>query len=131
MLSAYRGLSGYVPRARFSSWLFVITRNRCMREVNRKTLSQELDLDLDSFPSGHQWPDQRIEDSQEEEALWEFIHEHLDLIEIDALRLRCIDGLPVDSITEILAIEDKSGARGVLQRARRKLRNALGHRDES
>jgi hypothetical protein len=34
-------------------------------------------------------------------------------------------GLPLEEITRMLAIEAASGARGVLQQARRKLRRAL------
>jgi RNA polymerase sigma-70 factor (ECF subfamily) len=125
MLNAYRGLPGYVHRARFSSWLFVITRNRCIREVSRKSLVQELEIDVDSIPSGIPGPDKRMEDTQHEKNLWNVIDKHLNTEEVDALRLRCIDGLPVDAITDILTIQDRSGARGVLQRARRKLRTAL------
>lgn len=131
MLNAYQGLPDYMHRARFSSWLFVITRNRCLREVTRNTFSQELEIDLDSIPCGAPSPEQKLQEAQQEKALLNLIEKHLRADEIDALHLRCIDGLPVDAITEILAVDDKSGARGLLQRARRKLRSALDNSDRS
>ena len=42
-----------------------------------------------------------------------------------AIWLRCFERVPIDEITRLLGIEASTGARGVLQRARRKLRTAL------
>jgi DNA-directed RNA polymerase specialized sigma24 family protein len=45
------------------------------------------------------------------------------------LWLRCFEKVPVDEITRMLGITEASGARGVLQRARRRLRAALAEDD--
>ena len=48
-----------------------------------------------------------------------------DAREQEAIYLRCFERLPVDEITSLLSITGASGARGLLQSARRKLRAAL------
>ncbi len=125
MLNAYRSLPNYVHRARFSSWLFVIARNRCLRDLRRPALTQALDLDPDSLHSENPGPARRYEETHGEERLKLMIREHLDAQEQDALQLRCIEGLPLNTITAVLGIKERSGARGLLQRARRKLRAAM------
>jgi RNA polymerase sigma-70 factor, ECF subfamily len=125
MLNAYRSLPQYVHRARFSSWLFVIARNRCLRDLRRPALTQALDLDPDSLHSKNPGPARRYEEAHGEERLKLLILDHLDAREQDALQLRCVEGLPLNTITEVLGIKERSGARGLLQRARRKLRVAM------
>ena len=49
--------------------------------------------------------------------------------EKDALWMRCFEALPVDVITRQLDITGATGARAVLQKARRKLRRALEERN--
>ena len=43
--------------------------------------------------------------------------------------LQCIEDFSIDEITEALTIEGSTGARGVLQNARRKLRDVLKQED--
>jgi DNA-directed RNA polymerase specialized sigma24 family protein len=50
---------------------------------------------------------------------------HLAPLEQEALWLRCVERMPVDEITRVLGIEGSTGARAVLQSARRKLRAVL------
>jgi len=51
-------------------------------------------------------------------------------LERQALWLRANEGLQVDEITHLLGLDGASGARSILQSARRKLRLALGERME-
>ena len=88
-------------------------------------------MDPDDLNSREPGPDQQFEQTRGEDRLWHLIRTHLEPLEQDAIQLRCVEGLPVDSITAILRVEDRSGARGLLQRARRKLRAAMGTNDES
>jgi DNA-directed RNA polymerase specialized sigma24 family protein len=55
----------------------------------------------------------------------DLVRRHLDPLEREAIWLRCYEGMPVEEITGLLGIDTASGARGILQRARRKLRAAL------
>ena len=74
-------------------------------------------------------PDQEMEQRLDESALLDLIKSHLTRQEQDALWLRCMERMSVEEITSLLGIEEQSGARAVLQRARRRLRAALDRRD--
>ena len=86
--------------------------------------------DMELFRDHSADPAQRVEQEQAEERLLELISNTLDPLEQKTLWLRCIERVPVDELTEMLQIDSKTGARGVLQRARRKLRTALGHAND-
>ena len=53
---------------------------------------------------------------------------HHNLQAQEAVALRYVEHLPVDEITSLLGLTDKSGARGVLQRCKRKLKRELSRR---
>jgi RNA polymerase sigma-70 factor, ECF subfamily len=125
LLAAYRNLHSFGERAQFSSWIFAIARNRCLSELRKRRLPQEdieiLALVADPRPA----PDQELIERLDESRLLAAISEHLTPLEQDALWLRCHEQLPVEEITRLLDIQEQTGARAVLQRARRRLRAAL------
>jgi len=121
LLNAYRGLPRYEPRGRFSTWLFTITRNCCLGELRKPTLLEALDFEPETLQCARPDPAQSLD----EKELWRLIDHTLDTQEKEALHMRCFEGLSVDAITEFMGITTASGARGVLQRARRKLQSAL------
>lgn len=126
LLNGYRSLSTYQHGCPFSSWLYAIARNRCFNELRRPALFAGEGIDLDSFAGPADDPAELLLRKLEERQLLALIHEHLDPEEQSVLWLRCMERMPVETITEVLGIEQASGARGLLQRARRKLRAALG-----
>jgi RNA polymerase sigma-70 factor (ECF subfamily) len=130
MLNAYRNLDSFSGKSQFSSWLFSITRNRCLSELRRPCLLMDECADPDDRAAHEAPPDQGLEERVAEEDLVELIGRLLDPVEQQALWLRCFERMPVEEITEVLGIEEVSGARGVLQRARRKLRAGLGELHE-
>jgi RNA polymerase sigma-70 factor (ECF subfamily) len=129
LLSAWRHLESFGGRARFSSWLFALARNRCLSELRRSAPSFARACDIDALIDAHGDPERCLLERVGEEELLHLIRAELDGLEQEALWLRCFDGMPVDAITEVLDIRDASGARAVLQRARRKLRAALDRRE--
>ena len=126
MLNAYRNLDSFAGKSQFSSWLFSITRNRCLSELRRPCLLMDEGADPDDGVAHELPPDQGLEERVAEEDLVELIRRLLEPVEQQALWLRCFERMPVEEITVVLGIEGASGARGVLQRARRKLRVGLG-----
>jgi RNA polymerase sigma factor (sigma-70 family) len=128
LLNAYRGLPAFHGRARFSSWLFAVARNRCLSAFRAPDWLRDEDAELDELKDPSAGPEEALAERQEEEELLTLVKEHLDPIEQDALWLRCFERLPVDEITRLLAIRQATGARAVLQNARRKLRAALERR---
>lgn len=125
MILAHRALPEFEARSKFSSWLYMIARHRCLREVRRPGLLLDEEADPDSVPAATAGPDELHEQRESEEVLLQLMRDHLERDERDALWLRYFEGASVDEITEMLAIREASGARGVLQSARRKLRVAL------
>ena len=129
LVSAYRNLGSFGERAQFSSWLSAIARNRCLSELRKYRPSQEDDELLHLVADERPTPDQELEQRVDESALLDLIKGHLTQQEQDALWLRCIERMSVEEITSLLGIQEQSGARAVLQRARRRLRAALDRRD--
>jgi RNA polymerase sigma-70 factor (ECF subfamily) len=129
LVSAYRNLGSFGGRSQFGSWIFTIARNRCLSELRRPALLVDDEFDPDDRASGQVLPDQDLENRVVEEELLALIRVSLDEVEQQALWLRCFEKVPVDEITKLLGIEEASGARGVLQRGRRKLRAALDDRE--
>lgn len=114
-------------RSKFSSWLFSVTRNRCIDSSRRVDLLAD-DAELGDIRDAAPLPDAVLEDESGEEWLLHTIRTELEPQEQQAIWLRCVERMPVDEVTRILGVDGASGARAVLQRARRKLRAALEHR---
>ncbi len=131
LMSAFRSIESFQGRSRFSSWLFAITRNRCLSSLRPVSLLRDDDRDPDSVASPDDPPLQQLTDSESEASLLKLIRTTLEPIEQKVIWFRCFEKMPVDQITGMLAIEGASGARGIIQRARRKLRAALKKRPAS
>lgn len=125
LLSAFRHLGSYREQDRFSAWLFIIARNRCLGELRKRRapLADQAVLELLADPG--QGPDEVLQEKLAAQDIGRLAAETLTRQEHDALWMRCFEALPVDAITRQLGITESSGARAVLQRARRKLRRAL------
>lgn len=124
-MRAWQGMESFAGRSKFSSWLFAVTRNRCINEVKRVDLLHDEGPDPEYIPGKEPWPDRELEEREGEEKVLRLVRETLDPQEQKAIWLRCFERMPIDQITGILGIEAKTGARGMLQTARRKLRAAL------
>jgi len=130
LTKAFSAMASFEGRSRFSSWLFVIARNRCLSAVTAPALLRDEEADPDQLASTGPDPAARYEQQVEEDALRELMQQHLDEQEREALWLRCFERMAVEDITRILDLQAVSGARALLQRARRKLRAALERREE-
>lgn len=128
LINAYRNLASFGGRARFSSWVFSIARNRCLSELRRPGLLVDAEADYERIPGASSDPERELLDQQGEEEILQIIRDELEPLEQEAIWLRCFEKVPVEAITAMLGIDETSGARAVLQRARRKLRAALARR---
>ncbi|MCK6506770.1 sigma-70 family RNA polymerase sigma factor [Myxococcota bacterium] len=123
-LVAYARLPTWRGDGTFWSWLFGIARHLCLRarEKRADVLSEDGLLDP-SDPAGGVMLALR---AQEREAvLMAAAAAVLDPVEQEAIHLRYVENVDVDQITAILGLTDRSGARGLLQRCRRKLHREL------
>ncbi len=130
MINVHRGLPRFEQRARFSSWVFAIAHNRCVSAGRAARLPRDEDVDLESLVDPGAGPEEELEAREQERAFLELVKRQLEPIEQQALWLRCVERMGVDDITRVLGIEMASGARGVLQNARRKLRAAIERREQ-
>jgi RNA polymerase sigma factor (sigma-70 family) len=120
-----RGLAGYEPRGQFGAWVFTIVRHRCLSAVRPRVLARDPDLDLETLVGSGRGPERETEQRDLEEHVLRAMQEALEPRERIALWLRAYEGSSVEEITRTLSLDGASGARGLLQTARRKLRAAL------
>ena len=129
LMRAWQSLGTFAGRSKFSSWLFAIARNSCLNQVRRVKLFGDDEAELDRVSDGRSNPAQELIESEDENRLMGLIRTTLEPQEQRALWLRCFERLPVTQITQILDIDSESGARGLLQKARRKLKAAIEEGD--
>lgn len=125
LAAAYEKLPALSEPARFSAWLFIIARNVCFKALRRQrefVPADAVDL-VDQRDTAK--ADLLVIEREQKETLLDMI-KILEPDEQDALWMRYVDGLSLVSIEELLGIGAKSGARGLLQRAMRKLRSRYG-----
>jgi RNA polymerase sigma-70 factor (ECF subfamily) len=127
MLTAYRNLPNYRGDSAFSTWLYGIARNLCLNAIRRRgeLLSEDGVVEIDDPGRGAL---SQLRQQEREALLIAASQAVLDPLEQEAVYLRYVEGMPQETITEVLGIDDKSGARGVLQRCRRKLQRELRSR---
>jgi RNA polymerase sigma-70 factor (ECF subfamily) len=123
MTVAYGKLSTFRGDAAFSSWLCGIARNLSWRASARRKdlLLTDGVLEVNDGASGVVTGLLR----DERERLIERAVAGLSPEEQDAVRLRYVEGLSQEEITERLGLSASTGARGLLQRCRRKLARQL------
>lgn len=125
MAKLWESLPRFNFQSKFSWWVFVVTRNRCLNAIKepRSTYAhEELSPQLPHFAPG---VDRRFEQEESVATVRRLMLEHLDEQERSALALSHFEQLPVDEITRLLGLQNSTGARALLQRARRKLRTAV------
>ena len=125
LLAAHQKLGTLRDGQRFRSWLFTIARNRCLASLRRRERWAGSTVDVDELPTTAPSPEQGLLDRLAVERLLTVLEGALDIRERQAIVLRCFERMPVDHITETLCLENATGARGLLQTARRKLRAEL------
>lgn len=131
LISIVKSLEGYRGDAPFSAWAFIITRNRCFRTGKRAAKDGYEEIPLELLADEGPQPDEWTAQVRGYEETFKLVSEELDPLEQRAVWLRCFEELPVDEITRELKLEARSGARGLLQNARRKLRAAMERRGRS
>ena len=128
LIKAWRSLPQFDERSKFSSWLFVIARNESLTALRPRLLRRDPDASPEWFLVDHDHPAAILESREAEETMERLLRDTLSPLEQDAIWLRCFENLRVEDITRMLKIQNVSGARGVLQNAREKLRRALARR---
>jgi len=131
-LKAFQRLQSFRGDSKFSTWLYSITRNRCLDEVRSRAArpDEASDVILDQLvdSSVEQVP-RTLERRESVRALRQLIQEELDETEAKVMTLHFVDELPLDSITRLLRLENPSGAKAYVVSARRKLQRIAARKD--
>ena len=127
LLKAYRHLGAFRSDAKFSTWLYSITRNHCLNYVRERATEPE----GNGEPIENDILDHREWDSAAEmerrqmvETVRELVMETLDETEMQVMMLHYGEEMPVASVTRVLGLKNASGAKAFLVSAKRKLGTA-------
>jgi len=130
-LRLWKAASRYKPKAKFTTYLFTITRNLVFNDTRKKTRSRELSIDTDeqnwhdsiADPSSSSRPDQSL---AEDELRLQVDQAVADLPETQRLAviLRRYEQMSYDEIAEVLDTS-VSAVKSQLFRARKSLRDSL------
>lgn len=123
-LKAFVHLHTYRGDSKVSTWLYAITRNHCLAFLRRRRLTP-----LDRSEGEHEMLEdcnamkafEAVENEQLLRRVRRAISTALDPVEAQVVNLHYMQGLPLEVITQSLALTNTSGAKAYLLRARRKL----------
>lgn len=130
LLRAYRNLDKYRGDCRFSTWLYVIARNCCLTAVQRRAsepvwIAKSQSTELPDTAANDIHETFEMEESRRDN--WRFILETLDKLEARVMLLHYGQELPLNDVSRILGLTNKSGAKAYIVSARRKLDAAMRH----
>lgn len=130
LLVAWQKLPEFRGDAAFGTWLYAIARNVCRNALRRRrdALTEDGVLDPDD-PTATALS--RMQREEREALLRDAAAAVLSPEEQEAVHLRYVEQVSQDAITDLLGVTDASGARGLLQRCRRKLERELRRRLEA
>jgi len=128
LLRAFRNVAGYRGDCRFSTWLYAITRNSCMSALHKRASepvwsAKALTMEIPD-PSANDIH-AVVEREQSRRKSWDFIRHTLDHTETRVMLLHYGNELPLDAVSRMLGLTNKSGAKAYIVSARRKLTAAL------
>lgn len=124
LFRAYRSLHTYRGDSRFSTWLYVITRNQCTSALQKRA-GQPSHVDpsvADTLPD-ESWEQihKRVELDQMCARKWRLVMDALTRTEAHVMMLHYGEDVSLGDITRHLGLTNKSGAKAYIVSARRKL----------
>jgi RNA polymerase sigma-70 factor (ECF subfamily) len=124
---AYRHLDAFRGDSSFVTWLYVITRSECMNAVTRRRRPAAIpEEELAEIPDEDAArPDEGLEQEGSAKVLKTLLDLALDDTEKKVFTLHYGEDVPLDAISRLLGLSNKTGAKTVIVRARRKLARAL------
>jgi RNA polymerase sigma-70 factor (ECF subfamily) len=128
LLRAFRNLDSYRGECRFSTWLYVIARNLCMSAIQKRSSEPVWVVKT----NGTDFPDtaavdvhKAVETEQSRRKSWRFILDTLDETEARVMMLHYGQEMPLNAVSRMLGLTNKSGAKAYIVSARRKLHAAM------
>lgn len=122
LAKVFRTIGSFSGRSRFSTWVYQVTRNHCLGELatNRARWRRRLVV-LDEAVEPLE-PDlaERVDREEDLERILEAARARMSPDELEAFVLHYREGLTVREITALLGCGNATGARTLIQGARRK-----------
>jgi RNA polymerase sigma-70 factor (ECF subfamily) len=128
LLRAFRNLDSYRGESRFSTWLYVIARNRCLSAIQKRScepvwVAKTTPVDFPDIAAIDVHT--AFETEQRRRKSWSFIREALDETEARVMMLHYGEEMPLNTVSRMLGLTNKSGAKAYIVSARRKLAAAM------
>lgn len=133
-LRVYRSAKGYIPKAKFSTWVYKIAKNLALNELRRKKLHRLFSLEGMLSTEDGEIPLQQIDnnhtDSRAElvkQDLINAVKKAIDCLPVNqklAVILRRYDGLLYSEIAKVIGCSE-SAVKSLLNRAKENLKEQL------
>ena len=126
-VQVHKSAHRYQVSSKFSTWLYSITRNHCFSELKARAGRSEQASEpllaglIDRAPS----PYTQLEQQNLAAALRDWLRSSLTEMEGRVMTLHYGEDLPLEAVTQLLNLENPSGAKAYIVSARRKLARAV------
>jgi RNA polymerase sigma-70 factor, ECF subfamily len=126
-LKAFRGLHTFKGGAKFSTWLYSVTRNHCFTQVSRwaDLRIEPPDASDMNITEKRENPYQLLERKETRRYVRRLLADSLDEVELRVMSLHFAEGIPLDTVSRMLNLCNISGAKAYVVSAKRKLSRAL------
>ena len=133
-MRAFRNLDRYRGECRFSTWLYVIARNLCMSALQKRAVepvwtAKAITADLPDAAARNIHA--AVETEQARSRRWRFILDTLDQTEAKVMMMHYGEELPLNIVSRMLGLTNKSGAKAYIVSAKRKLSAAMRTRAQA
>lgn len=129
----FRGLGDFQRDAKLSTWIYTIARNYCLSLLSRRGRRWRERMEtLDGCDVADSLPEtqrQALEHAESLQRLLAMASHHMAPRELEAFILHYREGLTVKEITRTLECENLTGARALIQNARRKFRRLIDRKE--
>lgn len=128
-LRVHEKLDSFRGASRFSTWLYTVTRSVAINHGQAARRRQTETLDDESTPEPVETepdPEQQLERGEIAAAFREAMERDLEPLEAKVLYLHFVDGMSLPAITDLLQLENKSGAKAFIVSGGRKLKRRFG-----
>ena len=126
-MKAFESLHLFRGDAKFSTWLYTITRNHCYNKIKARASSPEQNGEplIADFADQGADPHEQLERASSARLFSELVQKSLTELETQVITLHYVEELPLDAVTRLLKLENASGAKSYIVSARRKLARAM------
>jgi RNA polymerase sigma-70 factor (ECF subfamily) len=128
-LRVHERLGSFRGDSRFSTWLYTVTRSVAINRGVAARKRQTENLDDESIPEPVEpspGPEREMERQEILTAFREAMERDLEPLEAKVLHLHFVDGMPLAAITDLLGLDNKSGAKSYIVSGGRKMKRRFG-----